>query len=410
MLKIGFYELKNNIWINILICIQLVIVFVLAIATSSIIVYHYKYYNNFRDYFESDGYLYNLDSFYLYDNNLIATDSKDIEKLLSNADVVASYEPVVNYYDNNGDRLEFVSMAYDREIIDRHTPELSEGIWLNSISEDADYIEAVISQNNYNIKVGDTIFMNNIFYEYPEKLIKIKIVGVLEDNARIVGYTKNTYRNSRDYSDIYCDYSLDNEEIPMLIMSEESIKCYHEQYEVEAFVKGWVFVTFSDNITETQIIQNEKILGNYAQIITKEDLEEIAIKSQVRLREKLIAIFPIFIGVFVLTIISSLCSGAVSVKKQMKNYAIYSICGMPWQRSASISVIATSILAIISFIISIVCIFIITTINKVTTINLGIVQLAVCVGVALIYCIISALLPSLIINGTSIKEILRNNE
>ena len=358
MLKIGFYELKNNIWINILICIQLVIVFVLAIATSSIIVYHYKYYNNFRDYFESDGYLYNLDSFYLNDNNLIATDSKDIEKLLSNADVVASYEPVVNYYDNNGDRLEFVSMAYDREIIDRHTPELSEGIWLNSISEDADYIEAVISQNNYNIKVGDTI----------------KFMAT------------------------------------MLIMSEESIKCYHEQYEVEAFVKGWVFVTFSDNITETQIIQNEKILGNYAQIITKEDLEEIAIKSQVRLREKLIAIFPIFIGVFVLTIISSLCSGAVSVKKQMKNYAIYSICGMPWQRSASISVIATSILAIISFIISIVCIFIITTINKVTTINLGIVQLAVCVGVALIYCIISALLPSLIINGTSIKEILRNNE
>ena len=331
MLKIGFYELKNNIWINILICIQLVIVFVLAIATSSIIVYHYKYYNNFRDYFESDGYLYNLDSFYLNDNDLIATDSEDIEKLLSHADVVASYEPVVNYYDNNGDRLEFVSMAYDREIIDRHTPELSEGLWLNSISEDVGCIEAVISQNNYNIKVGDTIFMNNFFYEYPQKLIKIKIVGVLEDNARIVGYTKNTYRNSRDYSDIYCDYSLDNEEIPMLIMSEESIKRYHEQYEVEAFVKGWVFVTFSDNITETQIIQNEKVLGNYAQIITKEDLEEIAVKSQVRLREKLIAIFPIFIGVFVLTIISSLCSGAVSVKKQMKNYAIYSICGMPWQ-------------------------------------------------------------------------------
>ena len=410
MLKIGFYELKNNIWINILICIQLVIVFVLAITTSSIIVYHYKYYNNFRDYFESDGYLYNLDSFYLNDNDLIATDSEDIEKLLSHADVVASYEPVVNYYDNNGDRLEFVSMAYDREIIDRHTPELSEGIWLNSISEDVGCIEAVISQNNYNIKVGDTIFMNNIFYEYPQKLIKIKIVGVLEDNARIVGYTKNTYRNSRDYSDIYCDYSLDNEEIPMLIMSEESIKRYHEQYEVEAFVKGWVFVTFSDDITETQIIQNEKVLGNYAQIITKEDLEEVAVKSQDNLREKLIAILPIFIGAFILTIISSLCSGAVSVKKQMKNYAIYSICGMPWHRSTGISVIATYILTAISFIISIGCIFIITTINKETTINFGIVQFGVCIGVALIYSIISAFLPSLIINGTSIKEILRNNE
>ena len=44
--------------------------------------------------------------------------------------------------------------------------------------------------------------MNNIFYEYPEKILKIKIIGVLEDNARIIGYTKNTYRNTRDYRDI----------------------------------------------------------------------------------------------------------------------------------------------------------------------------------------------------------------
>lgn len=410
MLKIGFYELKNNIWINILICIQLVIVFVLAIATSSIIAYHYTYYNNFKDYFESDGYLYNMDYFYLNDNNLIATDSQDIENELSHADVIASYEPMVNYYDSNGRKLDLASIAYDREIIKRHTPEISEGTWLKPDSEDDDCIGAVISQNNYNIKVGDIIFMNNIFYEYPEKLLKIKIIGVLEDNARIIGYTKNTYRNTRDYSDIYCDYSLDNEDIPMLIMNEESIKYCHEKYDVEAFVKGWVFVKFSDDITEDQIIQNETILGNYAQIATKEDLAEVAVKSQDNLREKLIAILPIFIGAFILTIISSLCSGAVSVKKQMKNYAIYSICGMPWHQSTGISVIATYILTAISFIISIGCIFIITSINKETTINFGIVQFGVCIGVALIYSIISALLPSLIINGTSIKEILRNNE
>lgn len=410
MLKISFYELKNNIWINILICIQLIIVFVLAIATSSIIAYHYTYYNNFKDYFESDGYLYNMDYFYLNDNNLIATDSQDIENELSHADVIASYEPMVNYYDSNGRKLDLASIAYDREIIKRHTPEISEGTWLKPDSEDDDCIGAVISQNNYNIKVGDIIFMNNIFYEYPEKLLKIKIIGVLEDNARIIGYTKNTYRNTRDYSDIYCDYSLDNEDIPMLIMDEESIKYCHEKYDVEAFVKGWVFVKFSDDITEDQIIQNETILGNYAQIATKEDLAEVAVKSQDNLREKLIAILPIFIGAFILTIISSLCSGAVSVKKQMKNYAIYSICGMPWHQSTGISVIATYILTAISFIISIGCIFIITTINKETTINFGIVQFGVCIGVALIYSIISALLPSLIINGTSIKEILRNNE
>jgi hypothetical protein len=410
MLKISFYELKNNIWINILICIQLIIVFVLAIATSSIIAYHYTYYNNFKDYFESDGYLYNMDYFYLNDNNLIATDSQDIENELSHADVIASYEPMVNYYDSNGRKLDLASIAYDREIIKRHTPEISEGTWLKPDSEDDDCIGAVISQNNYNIKVGDIIFMNNIFYEYPEKLLKIKIIGVLEDNARIIGYTKNTYRNTRDYSDIYCDYSLDNEDIPMLIMNEESIKYCHEKYDVEAFVKGWVFVKFSDDITEDQIIQNETILGNYAQIATKEDLAEVAVKSQDNLREKLIAILPIFIGAFILTIISSLCSGAVSVKKQMKNYAIYSICGMPWHQSTGISVIATYILTAISFIISIGCIFIITSINKETTINFGIVQFGVCIGVALIYSIISALLPSLIINGTSIKEILRNNE
>lgn len=410
MFKISIYELRNNIRINILICIQLVIVFILAIATSSIIAYHYKYYNNFRDYFESEGYLYDADYFYLNDENLIATDSKDIEGILSNATVTACYAPMVNFYDANGTKLELASTAYDREIIERHTPELSKGTWLDSTSEDDNYIEAVISPNDYNIKVGDTIFLNNIFYEYPDNILEVRIVGMLEDNAKIVGYTNNTFRNAQDYSDIYCDYSLENENVPILLMDAQSIKRHNEKYELEAFVSGWCFVTFSENITEAEIIQNEQTLSKYAQFRSKEDLTNISANSRNSLREKIIAILPIFLGAFVLAVISSLCSVSVSVKKQMKNYAIYSICGMPWQRSTRISAIVTFILALISFVISLICTGIITVFNKETTITFGGLQFIVCIGVILIYSIISTLLPSLIINGTSIKEILRNNE
>ena len=116
--------------------------------------------------------------------------------------------------------------------------------------------------------------------------MEVRIVGMLEDNAKIVGYTDNTFRNAQDYSDIYCDYSLENENVPILLMDAQSIKSHNEKYELEAFVSGWSFVTFSENITETEIIQNEQTLSKYAQFRSKEDLTNISANSRNSLREK----------------------------------------------------------------------------------------------------------------------------
>lgn len=413
MLKIGIKEIKNNIQINILVCIQLVIVFVLAIAASSIVAYHYRFYNNFKYYFESEGYLYNVDYYYLGGNNIIATDTGQLETALSNTTVTGCYTPMVNYYDADGTALEMKSISYDSEIIKRHEPELSEGRWIDSASENDSYIEAVISPNDYGINVGDTIYMNNIFFSYPKNILEIRIVGMLEDNAKIIGYTEDTFVNTGAYSDIYCDYSMDVEEVPVLLINHENMKHCNEKDEslsIEDWVTGWVFVSFSDDITEDEIINNEQFLNRYSVTLVRYDMNEVREKSRESLREKLMVILPIFIGAFVLTIISSLCSISVSVKKQMKNYSIYSICGMPWQRSSRISVIATFILAIASLVISLAATGIIMIFNPETTISLGGLQLLSCLGVILVYCLISTLMPSLIINGTSIKEVLRNNE
>ena len=414
MLKRSIHELKNNIYINALICIQFVIVLVLSISVSSIVVYYYKYYNSFKDYFESDGYLYITEYVYVNDENSLAYNTDQIEDILTGAEVTGTYELWAYYFDADGNPMEMTSIGYDDEIIDAFTPELEEGAWLSNDENDGSYIEAVVSANDDDIQVGDIILVNNIYYDNDlEKAFKVKIVGKLSDGAKIVGYTENAYGANGDYRDVYCDYYLEDEETPVLLFNAESFLEYaelHGDSDTQPIVNGVLFVTFSEDLTDEEIISNQTILTNYVNRIDKNDLSSIKEKSKDNLEEKVFSIIPIFIGAFVLAIVSSLCSIAVSVKKQMKNYAIYSICGMNWKTSSVISIINTFILAVISLLLSILSVCVISAINTETTMCIGAYQLICCVGVIIIYIIISAIMPSLIINGTSINEILRNND
>lgn len=219
MIKISFNELKNNIYINSLICIQFVIVLVLSIAVSSIIAYHYRYYNCFKDYFEADGYLYRVEKVYINDDYYLASNTDEIEELLTGAEVIGCYDIWANYYDEAGNQIELNAIGYDDEIINSYVPELESGVWLDDDMGDGSYIEAVISCNNDNIQVGDTILLNNLYYDNIEQSFKVKIVGRLEDGAKIIGFSENTYIGRGDYSDIYCDYYLEDEEVPVLLLN-----------------------------------------------------------------------------------------------------------------------------------------------------------------------------------------------
>lgn len=410
-------EFKKNLFMRIIIILQITIVFFCVVSISSIIGYFYNYYDNYKEYIDSKGILFNLQ--YIKDDEGILYESSDkVEDVLVKADVVGCYYPWSIFKDANENEIELESIAYDKELLEAYTPELSEGRWLR---DNDDVIEAVVSYNAYGLKVGDSLKVYDTYMLQPEAAMTVKIVGVLEDGARITGFPEFSMNSMEDYEDIYSDVYSDEYDYepgggkkPIILMGIDNInKCMaaYDNHSLERQMGGLCFVKYSDDITTEEIIENERLLGTYATYNAKEDLSVVRENSIENIKKRIFAILPIFICVFVLTIISATVSCAISIKKQMRDFTIYGICGMNWNKSALISVIDCIYIAVIGMIL---CICVVCLNKKFlwfdkTMVDLGIWQAASMFLAFALYVVISAIMPYMLIRGTSLSDELRRS-
>lgn len=410
-------EFKKNLFMRIIIILQITIVFFCVVSISSIIGYFYNYYDNYKEYINSKGILFNLQ--YIKDDEGILYESSDkVEDVLVKADVVGCYYPWSIFKDADENEIELESIAYDKELLEAYTPELSEGRWLR---DNDDVIEAVVSYNAYGLKVGDSLKVYDTYMLQPEAAMTVKIVGVLEDGARITGFPEFSMNSMEDYEDIYSDVYSDEYDYepgggkkPIILMGIDNInKCMaaYDNHSLERQMGGLCFVKYSDDITTEEIIENERLLGTYATYNAKEDLSVVRENSIENIKKRIFAILPIFICVFVLTIISATVSCAISIKKQMRDFTIYGICGMNWNKSALISVIDCIYIAVIGMIL---CICVVCLNKKFlwfdkTMVDLGMWQAASMFLAFALYVVISAIMPYMLIRGTSLSDELRRS-
>lgn len=410
-------EFKKNLFMRIIIILQITIVFFCVVSISSIIGYFYNYYDNYKEYIDSKGILFNLQ--YIKDDEGILYESSDkVEDVLVKADVVSCYYPWSIFKDADENEIELESIAYDKELLEAYTPELSEGRWLR---DNDDVIEAVVSYNAYGLKVGDSLKVYDTYMLQPEAAMTVKIVGVLEDGARITGFPEFSMNSMEDYEDIYSDVYSDEYDYepgggkkPIILMGIDNInKCMaaYDNHSLERQMGGLCFVKYSDDITTEEIIENERLLGTYATYNAKEDLSVVRENSIENIKKRIFAILPIFICVFVLTIISATVSCAISIKKQMRDFTIYGICGMNWNKSALISVIDCIYTAVIGMIL---CICVVCLNKKFlwfdkTMVDLGMWQAASMFLAFALYVVISAIMPYMLIRGTSLSDELRRS-
>lgn len=410
-------EFKKNLFMRIIIILQITIVFFCVVSISSIIGYFYNYYDNYKEYINSKGILFNLQ--YIKDDEGILYESSDkVEDVLVKADVVGCYYPWSIFKDANENEIELESIAYDKELLEAYTPELSEGRWLR---DNDDVIEAVVSYNAYGLKVGDSLKVYDTYMLQPEAAMTVKIVGVLEDGARITGFLEFSMNSMEDYEDIYSDVYSDEYDYepgggkkPIILMGIDNInKCMaaYDNHSLERQMGGLCFVKYSDDITTEEIIENERLLGTYATYNAKEDLSVVRENSIENIKKRIFAILPIFICVFVLTIISATVSCAISIKKQMRDFTIYGICGMNWNKSALISVIDCIYTAVIGMIL---CICVVCLNKKFlwfdkTMVDLGMWQAVSMFLAFALYVVISAIMPYMLIMGTSLSDELRRS-
>lgn len=122
-------------------------------------------------------------------------------------------------------------------------------------------------------------------------------------------------------------------------------------------------------------------------------------------------LMPIFVCVFILTLVGAISTSALSAKRQLKNYAVYYICGLRWRQCALINFFSSLTCALISFVLSISAAFIAKVFGILgeTVIELGIWQLLGCAIIILLYILLSMILPISIIGKNSPNQVLKAN-
>jgi len=127
--------------------------------------------------------------------------------------------------------------------------------------------------------------------------------------------------------------------------------------------------------------------------------------------QQIYILLPILICILILTLVSAISVSALSAKRQLKNYAVYYICGLKWKQCALINFYSSLISVLISFVLSIISIIVIIITDSFgeTVIELGMWQILSCILIMTIYVLLSVLLPISIIGNNTPNQVLRSN-
>ncbi len=358
--------------------IQLSAVLTMIILIVSAIISRYSLYTPFEQYLTQKGYMVFADNSTLYYDEF----AQDLD----------GCELAANEYSfilGNGQDIH--GIVYSDEFAYAYKPMLSQGQWFDEAGltyENCGKIPIVISQCGY--KPGDIISTD--FADYI-------VIGVVENKTNIASYWTDK-NECKSIFDLYGVYDKDFDTRDIALMREAD--CY-AKFGTHDLVWGTQFV-FCDS--DEEYADADQALRDMQ--LTHTPLSQVRKNSMQYIYEQMYTLFPIAVCIFILTIISTVSISAIYTKRQLRNYAIFYICGARWRtcalRSLKSSAITCGIAAAISAIVLIVGKL---TLLKETVISFGWWHFGVCAGVIILYLALSMIMPLAIIGSNEPKEVLK---
>lgn len=411
--KYSLKNLRKGLIIHILSALQLTAVIVIAVAMVSSILIRYRYYSPFADIFQSNGLLCGFTYPANYDPNHLQAGDKyiadeELKKFIPEIkDVVSVNRGICSFIDDEGKTLNLNPacrvLHYDDEIIARFQPEMAEGRWLN-IGEKANCIEGVITESALDINVGDKIKMQFMALNMDDTVQEVLIVGKIKDNQKIVGYNQGAYSEKIDLTHFYGTVSSDVYQEAVLLLSANYLS---ENTTVIQGIYGPALITFSENCSQEQIESARQTLVPYNSQRSYL-LSTVNENSLIYIFEHLRNLLPIIIALLAMIVCSGISSSALTVRRELKSFAVFYITGLQWKHCSMISLIQALTIWLLSFGVSLIIISIIMFTDL--GLNLYITfcwESCVCVLIiAAFYILMSVLMPLFMLSRTTPKQIL----
>lgn len=400
LLKLGIRSLKNNRLMNALIILQMAAVFVILISAVSTVVSRFEYYLPLKKLLNSNGYFFDVSQGMNPETGNPIKDTSELHDLLEGEDkIIAQYMAIADYED-------FKIKGCDDGFINIFTPELESGRWFDTDRPIKDTLQVVVSKNDYGIGTGDVISLSsyNLKINDYEK-VKAKVVGVLKDDAKIIFPNRIPHKKA-DYRNIYTSYKLDDEKQPLMMFRQEELL----NAGTFTVLDGSLFVSYKENVAKELVEENNSRI-NSAHTRYFYTAEEIKKNSLDYIFSQLYDLMPICICILILTLVGAASTSALSAKQQLKNYAVFYICGLKWKQCAYVNFFSALVSVLASFVLSLIAIFSAKALGILgeTVIDFGIWQMLGCTAVMAVYILLSIILPISIVGKNTPNQILKSN-
>ena len=407
--------LKRNKTLNTYIIIQMAVVFAMTILIVSSITSRFQYYSPFKRYIEKDGYFCNLTSATSVLGKYVQKPS-DISDALSGVEpsnVHASYR--VNISEKAGDNMySLFAYSYDEVLYNNWIPNIQEGKWLSNAEKmESEEIPVVVYDINHSIKVGDVLEKKSMDYIVDEqgkegnitKYFKLKVVGILSDDAEIVYYNKTEHGDCRDAFSSVKQITMDEGYETLYLFRSEDTRSAN----VFSMSSGIAFINISDSITKEMQDKNQDIILG----ITDDFIELRTFKknSSAYITEEVNKLLPIFVCILLLTLIITVSVNAITTYKEITNFALYYICGITWKKTMLISFIHAVIQTVLALFTAIIGMLICSAVSLLSNSVLEFhpLQILVCLAMICVNLMFAFIMPVIIIRNNTPKEILTSN-
>ena len=408
LIKTVFKDFKKMWLLNVLVLFLLVFMFLIAISLSCTIQQKMKYYSALAPYLNKNGIYISTSALQLKygpDDPSLVHDEKELKMNFSCIeDVLASG----NIWQNGivGDHTDVNLWCYNSSVLNILSPEMESGRWFNDSDTSDTTLKAVITHNENNITVGDTLEIKSNFCDAT---IKVKIIGIIKDKSYL--YNRNeTSPIHYDYRDCYYQYNYDAEGKPLIILSDAQI--LYGEYQglfkelnyrldrkrgLQKEIKGPVILTFKDETSQEEIDTAVERLKQYSTIETAYPLSKLKQGSISYILEELHDYFPVFLCILIFVLVAVV--------------SIYYLCGLPWRSCARISLLKSCMMSGAALFITAFGIYSNEILGYFSQkiLYFGWLQAFVCLIIMAIYVTIAWIIPLHLIQKTSAKQVLYNN-
>ncbi len=419
-LKMALAALKRSKLANLLTVLQLAAALLVTAVMVSAVCLRFRKYTPFADYFNGEGFLMNAGVLAEFGERITGSTnevfgSNEQFSAYFSAPVEVMCPRVVGFWADvpakNDPQANPQLMAYTDDFLARWTPKLRTGHWLTGDSG-GNVIEAVVTCNDSEWQVGDTGELN--WYEVNAEgsveqvgTSPLKIVGMLEDGEAVAG---RSALNTQDFRLFWMPFSQDREgNAVYLLLSESQLARLAKTDKFDPLFGYCMLIRYTEPVTEEQIETDYKMLARQGNPLNLMKMTEVRENSKAYLYTEVYKLLPVVIMLTLLVAVSSISATAISTRKRLHDYAVFSLSGLPWGRCIIINLLQSLLTAILAGILAAAGAIILqyTPLKETFYVTVGIWQILCCGALILVYLLISLLMPKIMLTRNSVREILK---